>query len=191
MRDTLRKYTEKYEKILKTAERLFLKEGYKNTSMDTVAAEAAVTKQTVYRYFDSKKTLLEAVLEDFSKKSGMHVFGDGKTEDELMGFAVGFVKMHLLPERLGFYRLAVAESGEVGEILRRVSQSVRTAGLAEFLEERLSPRDPYKDAECYIAMLLSIRYPVLMGLTPVPDDESVRGHCLYVTDIFLRGSGGA
>ncbi len=49
--------------ILDGARAVFLREGFAQGSMDSVAAEAGVGKQTIYRHFLSKEALVEAVVE--------------------------------------------------------------------------------------------------------------------------------
>jgi TetR/AcrR family transcriptional regulator, mexJK operon transcriptional repressor len=56
------------EKIFIAATRLFLKYGYNNTSMDEVAKEAGVAKQTIYSNFTKKENLLHLILEKRSQK---------------------------------------------------------------------------------------------------------------------------
>src|SRR6476659_2407282 len=46
--------------ILETAKRLFLSQGYEGVSMDQIAAEAGVSKLTVYSHFGDKETLFAA-----------------------------------------------------------------------------------------------------------------------------------
>ena len=61
------KSEEKYHLILHAASCLFLKEGFANTSMDTVAKASGVSKQTVYSHFEGKDALFKAAISsDFS-----------------------------------------------------------------------------------------------------------------------------
>jgi TetR/AcrR family transcriptional regulator, mexJK operon transcriptional repressor len=62
----------KREQIVDAASRLFLENGYELTSMDAVAAEANVSKRTVYSYFQNKETLFIDIMEDMC-----HLFGEG------------------------------------------------------------------------------------------------------------------
>lgn len=48
--------------IIKTALLRFSEDGYKSTSMQSIAKEANVSKGNLYNYFESKEALLEAVL---------------------------------------------------------------------------------------------------------------------------------
>ncbi len=49
--------------ILQAARNLFLQSGYDGSSMDAIAAEAKVSKLTVYRHFSDKETLFAAAIE--------------------------------------------------------------------------------------------------------------------------------
>src|ERR1700756_4090058 len=52
----------KRQAILSAGRALFLINGYQGTSMDQVAASAAVSKQTVYKHFGEKRELLFAIV---------------------------------------------------------------------------------------------------------------------------------
>jgi AcrR family transcriptional regulator len=52
----------KRQKILKAAARSFLARGYRGTSMELVATESDVGRQTVYNQFASKRALFDATL---------------------------------------------------------------------------------------------------------------------------------
>jgi AcrR family transcriptional regulator len=51
-------------RILDAAYKLFRQRGYSRVSMDDIAAASSVTKRSLYYHFDSKDTLLAAVLEE-------------------------------------------------------------------------------------------------------------------------------
>ena len=50
------------ERILQAAYGLFYRKGYVRTGVDEIAAEARVTKRTLYNHFRSKDDLLGAAL---------------------------------------------------------------------------------------------------------------------------------
>ena len=54
----------KRQTILSAGQALFLSNGYQGTSMDQVAASAAVSKQTVYKHFGEKQELLFAIVNE-------------------------------------------------------------------------------------------------------------------------------
>jgi AcrR family transcriptional regulator len=51
--------------ILKAARKVFLQQGYKEARMADIAKEAGVAAGTLYRHFDSKATLAQALAENF------------------------------------------------------------------------------------------------------------------------------
>ncbi len=54
--------TEKKEKILEAALELFAQEGYKATSTSKVAKRASVSEGLIFRHFNNKEGLLEAIV---------------------------------------------------------------------------------------------------------------------------------
>ncbi len=50
------------ERILDTAAKLFVRDGFHATGIDTIVAEAEVAKMTLYKHFESKDTLILEVL---------------------------------------------------------------------------------------------------------------------------------
>ena len=54
--------TQKRASLMDSAEKLFVQNGFENTSIDEVAKEAGLTKRTLYQYFESKEDLFYAVV---------------------------------------------------------------------------------------------------------------------------------
>lgn len=57
------KSVQKRYQILESAAHIFMQHGYERASMDSVAKESGVSKQTVYSHFKSKDALFSAVIE--------------------------------------------------------------------------------------------------------------------------------
>lgn len=57
---------ETHDKILKTARRLFVQQGYTATSMRQVAEEAGIGKATIYHHFPDKEAIILALVEENS-----------------------------------------------------------------------------------------------------------------------------
>lgn len=53
---------QKRQDIIRAAKRAFLTHGVQGTSMDVLAAEAGVSKRTVYNHFDSKEALFSYII---------------------------------------------------------------------------------------------------------------------------------
>lgn len=57
--------------ILTAARRHLIEAGYHRLSLEDVAADASVTRVTIYRHFDSKLGLLDAIAEDLAQQAGL------------------------------------------------------------------------------------------------------------------------
>ncbi|MCJ0741154.1 TetR/AcrR family transcriptional regulator [Pedobacter montanisoli] len=53
------------ESIVRSAKELFRKYGYHKTSVNEIAKKARVAKATIYKYFESKEQILDAILMDY------------------------------------------------------------------------------------------------------------------------------
>jgi len=67
---------ERVQQILAAAARAFARSGYAATSMDEIAAEAGISKLMIYRDFEGKRQLYEAILESVERRLGQLVARD-------------------------------------------------------------------------------------------------------------------
>lgn len=182
--------------ILNAAQSNFLSEGYIRASMDSIAGEAKVTKQTVYRYFPSKIELFQATLNqlaDSSDESFASQLEKPDNAEALVGFAIAFIHVHLSNEHLMTYRLLIAESGAAPEI----TSAFFAAGpndtglkLSRFFSERLGLDEPETPIRLWTAMLLALRGGVLLGMKS-PTDQEIEDHAKAATDFLLGGLSGS
>ncbi|MCL1077069.1 TetR/AcrR family transcriptional regulator [Parashewanella spongiae] len=99
--------------ILIAAIKLFCENGFPHTSMDEVAKEAGVSKQTVYSHFGSKNDLFVAAIES---KCLSHQLSDGILDDAhypekcLASFATHFGEMIVSPEVVKVFKACTAQS---------------------------------------------------------------------------------
>jgi AcrR family transcriptional regulator len=81
--------------ILDTAARVFAREGFSGTSIDAIAAEAGVSRQTVYNQIGDKERVFAAVVADATERANASLFATLSTfpdnprdlEPELGAFA--------------------------------------------------------------------------------------------------------
>ncbi|GLY65084.1 TetR/AcrR family transcriptional regulator [Amycolatopsis taiwanensis] len=116
--------------IIEEATALFLRNGYQGTSMDEVAARAAVSKQTVYKNFADKEQLFTEIIrgvadrsEDVLDELGVVLrAADAKTGDDLervlTELAVRYLSAVLQPQVLRLRRLVIAEADRFPELAR-------------------------------------------------------------------------
>lgn len=79
---TTRKGEDRRASILIAAGRLFAEQGYRGSSLDSVASAVGLTRAGLLHYFPSKETLLVALLEDRYHDDGRR-FAGGLAEDQL------------------------------------------------------------------------------------------------------------
>lgn len=73
--------TEKKERIIEAALELFADEGFKSTSTSRVAKKAAVSEGLIFRHFENKHGLLQAIIKVGEEKAKL-LFGDIVFETE-------------------------------------------------------------------------------------------------------------
>lgn len=188
----------KQDAIREAATRVFLREGY-GASMDVVAAEAGVSKQTVYHHFGSKEGLFRAIVEALSEDFlGVLVERERAGDDPattLGELAHRFLSLLVAPSSLALYRMLVAEAPRFPDLAREFygagpGRAVRR--LAAWLEEqdrrgRLAVPDPALSAEQFLGALVGhIQLRALLGLPAAPCRSDLRRAAAYAVEGFLR-----
>ncbi len=109
----------KRQKILEAATQLFTEQGYASTSMDLIAKQADVSKQTVYSHFGNKEALFSAAIEqkcdsylmlDFSLEEGVEL------DELLLSVARRFIRMLTSKEALAVHKICAFESKSYPEL---------------------------------------------------------------------------
>ena len=85
---------ERREQILAAATEAFARNGFAATSLDDIAAQAGVTRVILYRHFDSKTELYQAVLDRMCARLEAHVEEPvgGLTDDSVDGLLAAAVE---------------------------------------------------------------------------------------------------
>ncbi len=103
---------EKRAAILAAAKRLFPLLGFEGTSMDAIAAEAGVSKLTVYSHFTDKETLFVAAIrarcQDQVPDALFDVDTTGPVRGQLEAIARAFLGLVTSPEAISLHRLLTA-----------------------------------------------------------------------------------
>jgi TetR/AcrR family transcriptional regulator, cholesterol catabolism regulator len=99
MRQINNRHIRQREKILSTANRLFLKQGYVGTSLEDVAKAAKINKSSFYNYFKKKSDLLQAFILPIlhqSEESEKVIKSNLSPSDKLKYLIINDVRMQLL-----------------------------------------------------------------------------------------------
>lgn len=129
---------EKASLIIETALLRFSEDGYKNSSMQSIAREARVSKGNIYNYFESKEALLEAVLRygldqfsDFYEQLRSGISSEEKFE-EVIWSNFDMIKSNILFWKLYFNLVS-----------QPTAQQLFTKTIGSFLEDFLKVFETY------------------------------------------------
>lgn len=143
----------KEKAILAAALKVFSNSGYSGASMDVVAAEAGLSKPTLYQYFDSKEQLFTAMM--LQKRDDMlQSFADGapgSMVEQLHSFAWHYADTVMRPDLLALARLIIGEVQrfpEIGRAYQAAGPERMLAGMMDYLSARKAEgRLDFDDAE--------------------------------------------
>jgi TetR/AcrR family transcriptional repressor of mexJK operon len=161
----------KRKALLLAATELFLDKGYDCTSMDDVAAKAAVSKPTVYKYFSDKERLFAEIvrattsqIDDLVRLVTETAVRQTSVESGLIVLARRFIAALMQPRVLRLRRLVIANADRFPDVGRswyeqgfeRVLTTLATnfQGLAD--RKLLHVDDPLLAANHFVGMLLWI-----------------------------------
>lgn len=107
--------TEKQENILNAALELFAKEGFKATSTNKVARKAGVSEGLVFKHFENKAGLLEAILKEGEKKFKM-LYADVVMENDPKERLKKLISLpfNISEDEYGFWKLQYKLKWELG-----------------------------------------------------------------------------
>jgi TetR/AcrR family transcriptional repressor of mexJK operon len=113
---------EKHTRILEGAAVVFAQDGYEGASMSRIAAEANVSKGTLYNHFQSKAHLFAAYVEQACARNLCLLFEAVDGEDDIAATLrrIGrrMIGMMLSDLGLTIYRVVVAEADKFPELAR-------------------------------------------------------------------------
>jgi len=170
---------QKHRAILAAATTLFLRSGFKGTSMDEVASLAEVSKQTVYKHFADKEALFREIVEGVTGSSDAVIevitaaFGDvlATTSDELEArlckVAGVYLDVVLHAQVLSLRRLIIAEAEQFPDLARRYYEQAPARGI----EVLMNCLQPYVDVGLVAAddLRLAAAHFAYLALGPAQD----------------------
>lgn len=161
--------------ILDAAFRLMAQHGYVRMSMDAVAAEAGVTKPTIYRRWPSKIELAMAALSASCDASRPPVTGD--TRSDLIAEMEHFRRAISRPYGMSLYGTALAEEHETPELLAAFREYLvvpRRRALRTLLDAAQARGElrPGVDVALVVNLLIGAFYAQYVAGDPLADDWS-------------------
>ena len=135
------------ESIKKAARELFRKYGYHKTSVNEIAKKAKIAKATIYKYFDSKEMLLQAILMDYIRISVQEIIHNPKEEIDQEAYLSNII---LRTSRLSYTVCNefigwefIRESTNAQEFLKVLSDELENLLIQSFNEEPLFSAEDY------------------------------------------------
>ncbi len=131
-------------RILAAAATLFIERGVDGTSLEAVAAAAAVSKPTLYARYADKAQLFTAVIRAHVSAAMPTFDGAGigsSKEERLRHVGRSVVEGALQPMPLGLMRLYIAEAPRHGPLIRELDRIGREAALTAIAGAICDPND--------------------------------------------------
>lgn len=155
--------------VVDAATTLFLRHGYLGTSMDQIAAFAAVSKPTVYKFFPDKEQLFTAIVLETLDRAGAPFLAElprlaetrsGQLADDLRELARRYIATVTQPAVLQLRRLVIGASHQL-------------PAVASAYYERAPERTLRTLADCF-------RRLADRGLLRAPDPDQAAAHFAFL-----------
>ena len=188
--------------ILEAAKRLFVAQGFAGVSMDQIAADAGVSKLTVYSHFGDKEALFAAAVQaHFEQQLPDSLFAAADAaplRDGLMQIARAFFAMIMDPDALAGHRIMctpqVVETGmpqqawEVGP--QRAIDMVADVMRHHVEAGELDIDDIPRAASQFLCLVKGdLHQRVVFGCAPTPPAHEAQAQLEGAVDMFLRAYG--
>jgi TetR/AcrR family transcriptional regulator, mexJK operon transcriptional repressor len=194
------KSSSKRDLIVAAARKLFLGAGYGATSMDAIAAEAGVSKRTVYSHFLNKEYLFAAIMGNMCD-----IVGGGNPDEPtasdtpeqiLKQIGLHIMDNVLNPEAIDVFRVVLSESSqfpELGKTFWQAGPCVMKNYIAGYLSDLdrrgiLTVADPDLSAFQFMGM---IKWPhhmrLLFGAGDPPSPQEFEAGIDLAIKTFVGG----
>ena len=183
--------------ILEAGKRLFLEHGFERASMDAIAAEAGVSKITVYSHFQDKDTLFRAVCKGVCEQQMPHeifVLDEAAPlREQLRQIARAFFGLVMSPESVALHRLMTAQQEpKLAQLFweegtERTKKDMADFFRAEIAAGALDMDDPRRAAGQFFCLLKGEPFfRMQCGAPCTMSPAEVDAHIDSVLELFLR-----
>jgi len=199
MREPHHTRRDRREDILAASLHLFATKGFHGTSMRDIAREAEITEGLIYHYFESKRDLFRAIIDEYSFLPLLRTLPDLADQLDLRALLIVLARgfFDVLKQNTELTRLLLQEVQVFPEekevfFADAVNQSILE--LAKILEGRMNEKarsqvDPEMAARLFFNALLAffVEQEILGGKHMLPADEG--SYIEHLVDMFVKRLG--
>lgn len=180
---------ERYQRILEAARSHFCAHGLERASVDAIAADAGVSKMTVYSHFASKEGLFEAVVRERTELvvgglAGAEALDPKQPQKALLAIGEQFLTLTREDDTLGHFRSLYGAAGaqpEACQAFYRQGADRLIGDLAAYLRRAdaagtLKVRHPRQAADLFLSMFLGdghIRGLLMLDMPHVRENRAL------------------
>jgi AcrR family transcriptional regulator len=194
----------KRRQILDGARKVFLAQGFDSASMGEIARAAAVSKGTLYVYFDSKEKLFEAITHEACMAQAEGVFAFDHADHDVVAVLTrigrGYIKFLARPGGMSALRTVISIAGRMPEIGTEFYDTGPAQGIARlraYLEAQVAAGVlMIDDCEVAAGQFLdacgaTVMRQLLFNARPAPSDERIDHVVGTAVRVFLKAYGRA
>lgn len=179
--------------VLKVARREFVRNGYRATTLESIAAAAGVSKRSLYLWHADKEALFKACVQEGAERFPLLEIRPGAdVRTALCEYATAMIRELASEFSFGMALLLLREGRDFPELLTAARQGLMQfmiEPLARYLRQHgLERPDSTSRASLLITMILGEIHNSMLVDTPLPDDARIRDYASLVVDVFLRGA---
>ncbi len=193
---------ERCRRILEAARSHFHAHGLERASVEAIAADAGVSKMTVYSHFASKEGLFEAVIRERTERvvgglAGAEALDPKQPKKALLAIGEQFLALAREDDALGQFRSLYGAAGAQPEACRafyRQGPDRLIGDLATYLRRAsaagtLKVRHPRQAADLFLSMFLGDGHIRGLLMLDMPDDRENRALLREAVRVFMAGYG--
>ena len=189
---------ERYRRIVEAARSHFNAHGLERANVDAIAADAGVSKMTIYSHFASKEGLFEAVVRDRTDRvvggvAGVETLDPTQPQKALLAIGEQFLALAREEDTLGQFRLiygAAAVQREACRAFYKQGADRLISDLAAYLRRAdahgtLNIRRPRQAADLFLSMFLGDGHIRGLMMLDMPDARENRALLREAVRVFM------
>lgn len=191
---------ERCRRIMEAARKHFYAHGLERASVDAIAAEAGVSKMTIYSHFGSKEGLFEAIIGERTERvlggpAGVEAMDPLQPRKALLAVGEQFLALTREEHTLGKFRSLYGAAGAQPEACRafyRQGAERLTGELAAYLRRAndagtLKVTHPRLAADLFLAMFLGDGHIRGLLMLEMPDARANKALLREAVRVFMAG----